>query len=491
VRFFSRFEIYYVVSNSVIKIFATFNVKRENRYYMSGQNQSNEKPSWLGELQQKSWEPEILLSGIVLYGMFQAPGLLDNFLAFAKLNLFGNFNDLDNFIALLKIALYWLILGLILHLVSRGIWVGMVGLSFTFPNGINKEKLKLSPRFQKNADKIPPIEQIIINLEKLCSSLFSISFMMFMMVIGGYLFLLITLILPIVSFLIYKGPQNIDSTGQYLIQIYAIFILGIGVLGLIDFITLGLLKRIKWLSIIYYPIHRLISALSLARFYRPIYFTLISNYNKWKIGLSFLFFVIMSFIMLTIVAGRSSFPGEAWTRITIWSNAQKVSSYSGYYDDQNKDFHSVNAQIQSDIISENTIRLFSVLKISLEDSLKKNCNYDSLISLDTAGYYVELQCASMFHQVMLDNKKVEDLKWYFHYKQKTNQRGILTYIDITDLPKGMHSIRLKGPDNMYSYSFAEIPFYREIIPRGYQASPSENPKEGPESYLKLKPILPK
>ncbi len=31
----------------------------------------NENPDWLDELQKKSWEPEILLSGIVLYGMFK------------------------------------------------------------------------------------------------------------------------------------------------------------------------------------------------------------------------------------------------------------------------------------------------------------------------------------------------------------------------------------------------------------------------------------
>ena len=37
-------------------------------------------PKWLTELQQRSWEPEILLSGIVLYGMFKVPDLLDDFL---------------------------------------------------------------------------------------------------------------------------------------------------------------------------------------------------------------------------------------------------------------------------------------------------------------------------------------------------------------------------------------------------------------------------
>lgn len=458
---------------------------------MSERNPPNDKPGWLSELQQKSWEPEILLSGIVLYGMFQAPGLLDDFLAFAELNLYGNFNGLSNLVALLKIALYWLTLGLILHLVSRGIWVGMVGLSFTFPNGINKEKLKLSSRFQERINKIPPIEQIIINLEKLCSSLFSISFMMFMMIIGGYLFVLITVIIPIMSYLFYVGPQNLSESSEFYLEIYANVILIVAIIGLIDFITLGLLKRIKWVSKIYFPIYRLISTLSLAQFYRPIYFTLISNYNKWKIGIFLLFFVVASIFMLKAISERSSVPGEAWTRISVWSDDKGVSSFSGYYDDQNDDFHSVQAQIQSDIISENTIRLFSVLKIGIEDSIKKHCGYDSLIQLDTAAHFVDLYCVSKFHQVWLDDMNIDSLQWRFYYKQKTNQRGILTYLDITDLSKGMHMITVRGPEEMYDRTFAEIPFYREVIPKGYRSAPPAKQKEEKQSYLKLKPILPK
>ena len=81
---------------------------------------------------------EILLSGIVLYGMFKVPELLDAFLNYFKLNIYSSVQDLDNLIALFKMGIYWLITGLILHLICRGIWIGMVGLSYTFSNGIRK-----------------------------------------------------------------------------------------------------------------------------------------------------------------------------------------------------------------------------------------------------------------------------------------------------------------------------------------------------------------
>jgi len=96
-----------------------------------------------------SWEPEILLSGIVLYGMFKAPELLDSLYDYVNLNLDISGGDFKNFISLFKVSIKWLTFGLIMHLISRGIWVGMVGLSFTFTKGVDLNKLKLTDKFEK------------------------------------------------------------------------------------------------------------------------------------------------------------------------------------------------------------------------------------------------------------------------------------------------------------------------------------------------------
>lgn len=84
-------------------------------------NQKTKAPAWLTELQQKSWEPEVLLSGIVLYGMLKMPGLLDDFAYFYKTNFRTGTTDIDTFVLMMKIAIYWLTGGLIAHLISRGI----------------------------------------------------------------------------------------------------------------------------------------------------------------------------------------------------------------------------------------------------------------------------------------------------------------------------------------------------------------------------------
>jgi hypothetical protein len=281
------------------------------------QDEKNEKPDWLDELQKKSWEPEILLSGIVLYGMFKAPELLDSLLDYAHVNFDISIGDFRNFITLFKVSINWLTFGLILHLISRGIWIGMVGLSFTFPRGVDVEKLKLSGKFQQKLSKVPALEKIIINLEKISSMLFSVSFMMFMVIVGAYFYLFVALVLPIT---LISRIDDLDWEGWVGISVavFAITILIIGFIGLIDFITLGYFKRFKVISKIYYPLYRFISALTLSRFYRPIYYTLISNTPKWKIALFLIPFVVTSF-MLIESESEEDYPGENFSRISMWS----------------------------------------------------------------------------------------------------------------------------------------------------------------------------
>ena len=62
--------------------------------------------------------------------------------------------DIDNYIPVVEIAIYWLTIGFIAHSVLRGIWVGMVGLSFVFPEGIRCHRVPYVPKFKRNIERI-------------------------------------------------------------------------------------------------------------------------------------------------------------------------------------------------------------------------------------------------------------------------------------------------------------------------------------------------
>lgn len=451
------------------------------------------KPKWLTELQLKSWEPEVLLSGIVLYGMFKMPELLDDFLYYFKVNFDDNSNSIDNFVGMMKVAVYWLTGGLIAHLICRGIWVGMVGLSFTFPKGIELDELKLTDKYRNYLAKIPSTEKIILNLESFSSALFSISFMMFMMMLGAYFYLLVTIITPVISLLYFFGDIFDTAVFEYVMPGYILTVVCIGFLGFIDFVTLGFFKRFKWISKIYWPFYRMVGTLTLARFYRPIYYILVSNIKGWKIAVLLIVFVLVSFQWVAR-SSSSRYPGESLSQISLWSDSQATAAYTGYYDDQIDDIKSIVASIQSDIIRGNTVRLFLVLKASREDSIKAYCNLDSLYEVEGLGRaQARMQCLTTFYSVAIDDSVYSNLPFKFHYKSKTQQRGILTYLNVSSLDAGLHHLKISMPDSMFTNSqIANIPFYREETYLPYQV-PDTSPKEENEgeSYLKMKPILPK
>jgi hypothetical protein len=451
--------------------------------------ENTENPKWLQKLQLNSWEPEILLSGIVLYGMFKTPELLDQLYSFIEVNIALSVNDIKNFISLLKLAIHWLIFGLILHLISRGIWVGMVGLSFTFPKGIDQERLKFDSKFRNHIDRIPSMQRIIISLEKICSSLFSISFMLFMSMIGAYFYFLVLLIIPIMTVVYLFMNGNFESLNNPIWVVYVITVVVLGFIALIDFLTLGWIKRFKWLARMYYPLYRLIGFITLSRFYRPIYYSIISNLSRWKISLILIAFTVVSIYALD--KNDSEYPGENFSGISMWSDRIGSGAYYGYYDDQMQDEFSGRAQIQSDVISGNTLRLFVVLRADNEERIRKHCNYDSLVTkLDTATRHIQMHCLDAFYKIYIDDSLIQDLKWKFHYKTTTRQKGILTWINIRQLPEGLHELELRHPLEKRNQVTANIPFFREYPNGVINLKPSAN-RDDKEDYMDIKPVLPK
>ncbi|MEP1032547.1 hypothetical protein [Ekhidna sp.] len=443
-------------------------------------NENNQQivPKWLTELQQRSWEPEILLSGIVLYGMFKVPDLLDDFLVFFKLNIFGNSSDINNLVALFKMGIYWLITGLILHLICRGIWIGMVGLSYTFPKGILSQNISYKGKFKARVENTPSYEKIVMRLEKISSSLFSISFMLFMSLIGGYLFFLALVILPFTIAYIYfdlgfQGPL-FDA-----FQVYVIFIVSIALLGLLDFVSLGYLRKFSWFAKLYWPLHQFISILTLSRFYRPIYYGVVTNFNKWAF---FLFLASFAFISI-LGAGNianTNYPGDKVSRLSVWNTARGYSAYAGYYDDQNENYPSWRTQIPSDVISGNVLKLFVAAHINYEDKMLEYTPIDSLRDVypDTAYAALEAMVVQNYFKVGLDYKEVWVPRWYFHYKIESNQRGFLTYIDISDLSEGIHHMQVTSYlDTNFKSSISDIPFYRDVTILPQSISPNHDEKE--------------
>ncbi len=416
----------------------------------------NKIPKWLRDTQIRSWEPEILLSGIVLFGLFKVPDLLDEFLWYAKNNLSGT-EDWNNFVGFMKVAIYWLITGLFLHLIARGLWIGLVGLSYVFPNGVNKGKLNFKYGFQQTVQKIPLPVDSIEKLERICSSLFSIAFMLFMSIVGAYIYIFVVIFLPLLI-TVYWGNYDFFNSPAWL-DYYVIIVLVISIIYLIDFLTSGLLKRIPVFSKVYYPVYKVISFLTLSPVYRPIYYSLVSNFNRWWISLFYFIFLVTTFTLAMQIKDANG-QVDHWTNLELFSRDTEYNSFSGYYEDRNDRYASFRVQIPTDVIENNVLRVFINLHIEYQDAIKETCEYDSLSATVSNVDSLKLSCVSNYFHLYLDDSLVTEYPVRFHHNQRTDQKGILCYLDIRGLTMDQHELKVTRPDSTRVLS--RVPFYKVV-----------------------------
>ncbi|MGB6035516.1 MAG: hypothetical protein WBG42_04560, partial [Cryomorphaceae bacterium] len=88
---------------------------------MSEDKKTEKHRNWLQRVQEQSWEPEILISGIVLFALIQIPPYIKEANEYLDLYsgwIFSSGNVDESLAAILLTANYWLILGFSIHLIG-------------------------------------------------------------------------------------------------------------------------------------------------------------------------------------------------------------------------------------------------------------------------------------------------------------------------------------------------------------------------------------
>jgi hypothetical protein len=232
----------------------------------------------LDRLQEDSWQLELLVSGFTIFGLFYALEPVKD--AFLKALFDGDI--LKDVYQTVLIAITILIFNLILHVILRSIWIGALGLRY-LSGEVEIDKLKYSERFTKYLKKkIGSFDDYIEKLEKLCSIIFAISFLLIFYVAAFF---------TIFHLLGFIGSLGSDNTSIFLrIFIYtiqALLLLG-AFLTFFDYVSQGLLKKNKWVAMVYFPFYWVFSYLTLSFLYRPLYYNLIDNKFGKRVSLMLL-----------------------------------------------------------------------------------------------------------------------------------------------------------------------------------------------------------
>lgn len=419
-------------------------------------SEKNKAPTWLQNLQHNSWHAEILLSGLILFSLTRAPKALERVFSHMVQEFGLHDGGYDNVLVLVETGIIWLIIGFILHLTIRGAWIGLVGLSYIFPDGIRHEHLPYQEKFMTLLKKKPNLIALTIRIDKIASGVFSIAFYFFMSIVG---LAVLGLTFGAGGFYILRALFEGESFNQAQ-KIQQLTTVVLFLIYSIDFLSLGGLKRIKWLQPVYYPIYRVMSFLLLAPFYRHIYYAFVSNFPKWKIFIGVLIYMMLSTFIIIYLENTKQSDDTTFSGIDFYARSRSLHKFHGHYENLNDGNYSVRAHIQSDIIRGNTIRLFVVHDAAYEEDIKKACNYDESLKnfrRDSMG----LACMNHFYRVYLDDSVYQHTPWNYHEKQATKQKGITCWLDVADLEKGTHTLQVRIARNKFKWIHAQIPFYKE------------------------------
>lgn len=393
--------------------------------------------NWIEKFKRISWEPEILISGGILFTLFQAKSALvivHN--QFYPLALIG----FKITLVFLTLSISALTVGFTLHLITKSFWIALLAIKSVFPKGIDAKKIKYSEHFwQKNSIDLT-LNKKIAAVGNASSLMFTISFLALFIVLGIFIYLILWLIIG--NFI----DNNLNSSFSI-----EYFILAPLVISFIDFVTFGGLKKSPLISKIYHPVYTLISWITLSFLYREALYTIISNISKKRIALfSLLFLTLSSFLTYWNSA-------DFMIRQTTFNNWEfynpKFSTLINerFYENLRQSTAQVPfATIQSDVIKDNHIKLY------LRYANFMDWQLDSLAQSHPT--YTNNQILNKYIFLEVDNERIDSVSWYFTTKQDINQPGLIGYLPISNLREGAHQLNIKSIANKRTLT---IPFWKE------------------------------
>lgn len=433
---------------------------------------------WVANLQLESWQLELLITGFSIFLL--ATGIdeyndINRHIQENKLNPGANgINPLlsisINFILdTIPIGMKFFLINLLIHLLLRGFWIGIVGLS-SVSNTIDYEKLKFRGKFRKYMpEKVRSLDDLIVYLDKVSSVIFAYTFLLVFSIISVVIVFAIGMSMMSIVVMLSTMPE-INSTIMMLNFLALIIIVLYFVLAIVfflDTLLFSAFKKSKWFAVLYYPIYRFFSIISLSILYRSIYYHLITTYPKRQvIGVS----SILAVVLLITVRANALDVNVFYPASTSTSEYYMVESV---YDDlRNEDQFIQRMSLPSKFVKNGYLELFlrynpkdnEVLEVLCPDNYKLSPNegvmrsfkagmeaqMDSTVNLEDLivdkGYQQKLSdaldCQVQMFEVYIDGVLYPELDYAFKTHSSNNERGYLTIIDVEPLGRGKHLLEV-------------------------------------------------
>jgi hypothetical protein len=424
--------------------------------------------NWLKELGEQSWQAELVISGLVITGLFQLPDL---FIKWAETSVIQSgemeFMFLKFACLLFLVGIDMLIVFFGIHLLFRGIWIALLGLNSVFPDGINVESTQgLGKKYWlKMKEKYPDLTAYTVELDARCSLLFSSATVIIIMV--SSFSIIILAFYQLIRFLTSFFPVIADN----------IIPIGIGA-----YLLLLLVSLVPWYLGKKYPDNKRVEKFitgygntmgvlySLYIFRKPVGYinSIQSSNNKSK----YLMVGIMAVsAIMGFVGGRQISKSYAFNDFEVgayfsFNNKPYQLMDFNYENLMDKEAHVYTPFIQSDIVTDDFLKIFiptiaretermTFKEYSLVERFKMTDAQREKRSKD------ELEVYKQFNRIYLNDVEYPNLDYQFYTHPQASERGLLVYVPTDSLPNGRNILEIQK--NYFSkdsvQKIVKIPFY--------------------------------
>jgi len=414
---------------------------------MSVNNESGKHiiPKWLKELQDNSWELELLISGGAIFTLFQISDIWLNWLE--SMSIISFLPGRAIFMLLGTLGLETLKLGFVLHLILRSYWLAMVCINYVFPDGIRKDKVKWKKPFAMDIEENEDLQKQIVSVDKLCGLVMYLSIISTFLLAGIIFTIFITLSVPLIN------QVSTGAVGVILLFAFLVYIA--------DLLLSGILRKVPYISYILYPFFLFYDLLSLRKIYQKPALLFYSNISYWKFTLSAaLFFTIAGTFSYLNIYRIMHWPNVFDKREYKWQMSDNDAiNYSFYRDElDNGEFRFV--LIPSKIIKGNFLEVFIRYEKWSDDLIERIDRPDSLRFFSNAV------------AVAIDDSIYTETEWFPTWNERIENIGITAMIPIQNLKNGKHILRVgcsnnvSKPESVWEHDFCNdppstIPFWKD------------------------------
>jgi hypothetical protein len=401
-----------------------------------------------------TWELELLISGAVLFALFQIPSALTAF--FGRLEPHATTAVMSALLFVeiyVKAIVYALIASFVVHLIARAYWVGLVGLHSVFPNGVKWDQFKSGPvTLEVYKARLVSLPAIISRTDNFCSVIFSFAFLL-------VLLFAFTVVLSGTYSLIAYGVAQLAFGGRYVDRVFLV----LAALTAVIPAGANIVDRRLGSRLGPRPRHALERIVIFA--YRftaqgvisPIFVPLITNVGRKKITTIFYLslFSILAFVIAQRFAQQDILSVNSYD---YFAPSDRLGMNYRLYENQRTpdDVYARMPSIQSDIITQPYIKLFiPYIPRRHNEMVRRTC--PKLRPIEERGVQLGtdkpvpdslaepvLQCLAQMHAVTLDGTPRPDLQYRFYEHPSTGIKGIITYIAADSLAHGQHVITVNA-----------------------------------------------